>query len=122
MRSGGCARGLAAPPANFCGPSGTVQNRASTECFGRVRSAQISVSFDQLLECGVRLGAQLRRELVMLAGVFLVGRLLGREDDGEVEMGVGILRIEGGRGLEFLLRRFLPALLARGDAEIVVRR
>src|SRR4051812_18249929 len=78
--------------------------------------------FDHLLERAVGLGAQFDGALVVLAGGFLVRRRLRGEDDGEVEVRIGIARVDGRGGLEFLLRGFLPALLARGDAEIIVSR
>jgi len=51
------------------------------------------------------------------------GRRVARGvNDREIKMRIGVIGL-GGDGFEyFFLRRFLPALLARGDTEIIVRR
>ena len=52
---------------------------------------------------------------------FLRRRIRRRVDDREIEMRIGVIRIIVDRFEHFFLRRFLPAFLAGGDAEVIVR-
>src|ERR1051326_3882886 len=75
----------------------------------------------QLLQLGVLRHAEFLRLLVMLAGEIGRGRRLRRVHDGEIEMRLGVVGIEVDSLAQLLLGGGLPALLAAGDAEIVVR-
>ncbi len=57
----------------------------------------------------------------MLFGQLFCRRLRRGIDDGKIEMSVGVIGIVGDGFEYFSFRRFLPALLARSDAEIIVR-
>ena len=54
--------------------------------------------------------------------LFFRGRLAGRVNHRQIEMGVRVIRVRRDRVEHFLFGGFLPALLARGDAEIIMRR
>ena len=76
----------------------------------------------QLLERGIGLGAQRSRLHVMQFGLLLGGRLVGGVNDREIEMRIRVIGIRRDRVEHFLFRRLLPALLARGNAKIIMRR
>ena len=69
----------------------------------------------------VGLCAQLEGTPIMLAAILHIRLRLDGEDHREGEMRVGAVGFQSGGGFEFLLRGLRPALLARSDAEIVVR-
>ena len=49
-------------------------------------------------------------------------RVIGGVDHREIEVSVRVIGIHRDRIEQFLLRGLLPALLARGDSEIIMRR
>ena len=57
----------------------------------------------------------------MQLGLLFRWRLRGRVDDGEIVVRVGVIGIGGDRQVHLFLGCFLPAFLARGDTEIIVR-
>src|SRR6266566_4623440 len=56
---------------------------------------------------------------VMLFGQVFRRRLRGGVNDREIKMRIGVIGISGDGFEYFFFRRFLPALLDRGDAEII---
>ena len=75
----------------------------------------------QRFELGIRRRAEVERLLVVIARQFHVGRALFGVDDGQVEMRVGVLRVDLDRAANFLFAGGRPAFLAEHDAEVVVR-
>src|SRR3979411_857304 len=77
-------------------------------------------SAQEFFERSVGLGAELGGLRVMAFGQVLGRRLRRCVNDGEIGMRVGIRRIIGDGREHFFFGGFLPAFLARGDAEIIV--
>src|SRR5262249_41658270 len=79
-------------------------------------------SLQQSFQRWTGLRAERRRTRVMFPGKFPRRRLRGNEDDREIEMRIGVVRIfrDGLKHLLFCL--LLSAFLARGNPEVIVRR
>src|ERR1700730_1214716 len=78
-------------------------------------------SVQEVFERWVGCGAERGSFCVMLFGQVFRRRLRGRVNDREIEMRIGVIGISGDGFEYFFFRRFLPALLASSDAEIIVR-
>ena len=79
-------------------------------------------SAQELVQRRIGFGAESEGLFVMAPGQFLCRRLRGRVNHGQIEMRVGVFGVVRDRLEHFFLGRFLPALLARGDSQVVVRR
>ena len=88
---------------------------------GRLESIALP-SVKQFLERRIALGAERRGLGVMLLGQFFRRRTGGGVNDSEIKMRVGVIGIIGDGFEDFSLGRFLPAFLAGGNPEIIVRR
>src|SRR6266446_9896759 len=77
-------------------------------------------SVQEVFERWVGCGAERGGFCVMLFGQVFRRWLRGRVNDREIEMRIGVIGISGDGFEYFFFRRFLPALLARSDAEIIV--
>ncbi len=85
-----------------------------------LRRRPVSRSLQQFFEGRARFYAERSGPGIMFFGEFFRARLRGDEDDREVKMRIGVVRIVGERLKDLLLCLLLSPFLAGGDTEIVV--
>ncbi len=77
-------------------------------------------SLQQFFEEWARFYAERSGPGIMLSGEFFRARLRGDENNREIKMRIGVVRVVGERLKDLRLCLFLSAFLAGGDTEIIV--
>src|SRR5438552_977991 len=85
-----------------------------------LRRRSICGSLQQFFEGRARFYAERSRPGIMFLGEFFRARLRGDENDREIKMRIGVVRVVGERLKDLRLCLFLSAFLAGGDTEIIV--
>src|SRR5438094_2725415 len=85
-----------------------------------LRRRSICGSLQQFFQGRARFYAEGSGPGIMLSGEFFRARLRGDENDREIKMCIGVVRIVGDSLKDLLLCLFLSSFLAGGNPEIVV--